>query len=143
MGRKNRREEIYIRPLTVIRRELQHKPKRMDIWFAGLPFNYGSNVQGGNRPVLIVSNDINNASSKTVTVIPLTSKMKRPELPTHVWMDMEFMNGMDSGSMLLAEQITTIDKSCLIKRLGYCTNPELVEKVESAMKEQLFGGSLT
>lgn len=147
MGRKNRREEIYIKPLPTVEqlpkrkmyeRDPDPQPKRMEIWFANLEFRFSSNIQGGRRPVLIVSNDINNARSNTVTVLPMTSKMKRPEMPTHTWIDKEAVIGMEKGSMILAEQITTIDKSCLERRLGICEDPTTVKKIEATITEQVF-----
>ena len=59
-------------------------PKQYEIWFAELGNHYGTCVQSGNRPVLILTNDIANRYSQTFTVIPLTSKMKKLDLPTHI-----------------------------------------------------------
>ena len=57
MGRKNRRKQEHIRPLS---RQLIVRPKRMDIWYAALPLDRRTSIQGGSRPVVIVSNDICN-----------------------------------------------------------------------------------
>ena len=98
---------------------IQHSdihPKRMEVWYAGLDRMTGSFVQGGNRPVLIVSNDVNNTVSPLVTVIPMTSKPKKMYLPTHVWIESDQMIGVGKGNtavasgLMLAEQITTIWK---------------------------------
>ena len=147
MGRKNRREKIYIKPLPTVEqlknnkkytRDPDPQPGRMEIWFADLDFHFSSNIQGGSRPVLIVSNDINNAKSNTVTVIPMTSRMKRSELPTHVWVDKEAMSGMYKGSMVLAEQITTIDKSRLVRRLGTCRDKGAIKQIETSIMKHIF-----
>lgn len=130
MGRKNRREKTYIKPLP--KDLIRKSPKRMEIWFAELELNRRTSVQGGERPVLVVSNDTNNEFSPIVTVLPMTSKIKRPEMPTHTWLP-------DKCSMVLAEQITTIDKKCLRRKLGCCSDPEIIQQIEHSMREQLFG----
>ena len=81
MGRKNRPVKIRKKSLPDVTRIQQ--PKRMDIWYAHLRENTGTSVQEGSRPVLVISNDMANKNSDVVTVIPLTSQMKRIELPTH------------------------------------------------------------
>lgn len=89
-------------------------PQRMEVWYADLPMKMGSSVQGGIRPVVIISNDVCNEVSSVITVAPLTSRMKKLNLPTHAVIDTP-----DGGhSVILAEQIMTIDKSCLNNRLG-------------------------
>lgn len=144
MGRKNRREKIYIRPLPTLeqitgkRPAYTSYPRRMEVWFAELDLDMRSSVQGGGRPVLIVSNDYNNQHSSTVTVIPLTSKMKRPEMPTHTWITSITPCGIEKSSMVLAEQITTVDKKSLKRRLGVCKDPVLIDRVEASMRKQLF-----
>lgn len=81
MGRKNRPVKIRKKSLPDVTRI--QPPKRMDIWYAHLRENTGTSVQEGSRPVLVISNDMANKNSDVVTVIPLTSQMKRIELPTH------------------------------------------------------------
>ena len=106
--------------------------KRMGIWYADLPLKEGSCVQGGRRPVVIISNDICNECNSVITVAPMTRQMKRLGLPTHTVID-----SPDGGlSVVLAEQITTIDKS----RLDYCMGKVAghdVGKVEAAIMDQL------
>lgn len=69
-GRQNKNPEV--------------RPKRMEIWYAILPMDKRISVQGGNRPVVIVSNDICNWSSSCVTVAPITTRLKHVNMPTHV-----------------------------------------------------------
>ncbi len=89
--------------------------KRGDIYYADLGDVVGSE-QFGLRPVVIVQNNIGNKYSKTVIVLPITSKVKK-ELPTHI--KIEGRNfGLEKDSIILAEQIRTIDKSRLKKRIG-------------------------
>ena len=125
MGRKNRRKQEHIRPLS---RQLIVHPKRMEIWYASLPLDRRTNVQGGNRPVVIVSNDICNEKSNAVTVAPVTRQIKHMEMPTHVLI-------MDGTSMVLAEQIMTIDKRFLNRRIGDCKGLE--SQIEKALMEQI------
>lgn len=106
------------------------QPKRMEIWYAQLPLDRQTSIQGGSRPVVIVSNDINNEKSNTVTVAPMTTQIKHLGMPTHV------VTEMDGGEvMILAEQITTIDKRMLKRKIGSCAGIE--EKIEAALMEQI------
>ena len=131
MGRKNNRRNTDYRKLGPIASLIP--PKRMQIWFARLPFNRMSSVQGGNRPVIIVSNDIGNEKSDTVTVLPITGFVKRLGLPTHVLIE----EGLDFPSTVLAEQITTIDKRKLVKKYCTCRDPVIIKQIEKAIKVQL------
>ena len=103
-------------------------PRRYEIWFADLGDHYGTSVQSGNRPVLIISNDVGNQYSQTLTVIPLTTKLKRMDMPTHIILTEEdccmFRPQTLQDSVLLAEQITTIAKSALCSRLCRVTSKE-------------------
>ena len=128
MGRKNNRKTEHI---PKIRKNLLIHPRRMEIWYASLPMDRRTSVQGGNRPVVIVSNDICNEKSSTVTVAPLTSQLKHLEMPTHVIIE----NLKDEASMVLAEQIMTVDKRCLDRKIGDCK--ELEREIEEALLEQI------
>lgn len=116
-------------------------PQRGDIWFAKLGNHYGTSVQSGIRPVLIVSNDTGNHHSKTVTVLPMTTKMKKPELPTHVYLDDSdcIRTGQQAfePSMILAEQITTIGKSALLDRVCRVERERKRMEIEQAVRAQL------
>lgn len=125
MGRKNNRKPVRIPRL---RQAEFIKPHRMEIWYAHLPMYKGS-VQGGARPVIIVSNDACNEASKIVTVVPLTSQIKRLNLPTHILIHLG-----DSDSVALAEQIITIDQRLLDRRIGKCDREA---EIEAAIMTQL------
>lgn len=116
-------------------------PRRYEIWFADLGDHYGTSVQSGNRPVLIVSNDVANVFSNTVTVIPLTTKFKKLELPTRVFLCQDdcymLRPEIMQDSLLLAEQITTIAKSALSNRLCRVVSQEKKYEVECAIASQL------
>jgi len=81
--------------------------KRGDIYYANLNPVIGSE-QGDTRPVLIVQNDIGNAYSPTTVAIPLTRKIEKNRLPTHVLIPRSC--GLDANSLALMEQIRTIDR---------------------------------
>lgn len=130
MGRKNNRKKEHIPSIKRLERLLVY-PRRMEIWHANLPMNQNTSVQGGSRPVVIISNDICNQKSNIVTVAPITSRMKHLEMPTHVVIG----NLREENSMVLAEQIQTIDKSLLDKRIGSCAGME--DQIEAAILEQI------
>lgn len=109
--------------------------KRGEIWYANLGSTYGS-VQGGSRPVLIVSNDENNLHSSTVTVVPLTTRKKKMYLETHVLLENEIGNPLHRESVVLAEQITTIDKMMLINRVGFLEQFGAMEQIAAAIRLQ-------
>ena len=94
--------------------------KRYEIWMADLPSQKNSHVQGGYRPVIIVSNDAANAHSPVLTVVPMTSKLTKNCLPTHVLIREQ---GLEKDSLALCEQIITLDTTRLIRRMGYVYRP--------------------
>ena len=116
-------------------------PRRYEIWFANLGDHYGTSVQSGNRPVLVISNDVGNKYSRTVTVIPMTTKLKRMDMPTHIILTEEdccmFRPQTLQDSVLLAEQITTIAKSALCGRLCRVISKERKQEIEQAVAAQL------
>lgn len=115
-------------------------PKQHEIWFAELGDHYGTSVQSGNRPVLVITNDVSNRYSQTLTVIPMTSKMKKLELPTHVVLTEAHCEMLKAeqmeDSVLLIEQITTIDRSALYNRLCRVTSLEKKQEIEQAVARQ-------
>lgn len=109
------------------------KPKRMEIWYARLPMDRRTSVQGGARPVLIISNDVCNERSSIVTVIPMTTQIKHPGQPTHVVLTLK--DG--TQSMLLAEQIMPLDKGYLDRKIEACTDGSTIGRIETAVREQV------
>lgn len=90
--------------------------KRGEIYYANLNPVIGSE-QGGRRPVLIISNDIGNKHSPTVIIVPITSRVHtKAKLPTHT--EINSFEGLDKNSLILAEQIRTIDKRRLEDYIG-------------------------
>jgi len=90
--------------------------KRGEIYYADLSPVVGSE-QGGIRPVLIVQNDIGNRYSPTVIAAAITSQTDKNKLPTHIELDPAHC-GLTKDSIVLLEQIRTIDKRRLKERMG-------------------------
>jgi len=91
--------------------------RRGDIYYADLSPVIGSE-QGGLRPVLIVQNDVGNKHSPTVIAAAITSKMGKAKLPTHI--DVQSVEaGLAKDSVILLEQIRTIDKKRLKEKMGH------------------------
>ena len=104
--------------------------KRGDIIMIQL-HNDGS-IQGGYRPCVIVQNDIGNKFSPTTIVVPLTKELKKTNLPTHEVVKREDANGLKLNSMGLCEQIITINKSSIIKKVGQVTNNMTMHNIMKA-----------
>lgn len=154
MGRKNKRKKSsYARkmktnPKKLISRQTSQvhndrpqtehsalKPLRGDVWFAELGEHPGTSVQEGCRPAFIMSNDVGNTHSETVTVLPMTSKMKKEYLPTHVTMAAADCPNLEP-SMVLAEQVTTIGKAALKNYVGKVTENK-IQEIERAVGTHL------
>jgi len=108
--------------------------KRGDVFFADLSPVVGSE-QGGIRPVLIVQNDIGNRFSPTVIVAAITAQIQKAKLPTHVEIDAKTY-GFDRNSVILLEQIRTIDKQRLTDKITHL-DEEMMQKVNEAMQISL------
>ncbi len=93
-----------------------------DIFYANLSKNTVNSEQGGIRPVIIIQNDIGNKHSPTVIIIPITSELKKENMPTHCILHKSSKNGLGVDSMVLAEQIRVIDKSRLVRKIGFLDN---------------------
>ncbi|MBQ2863652.1 MAG: type II toxin-antitoxin system PemK/MazF family toxin [Clostridia bacterium] len=91
--------------------------RRGDIFYADLSPVIGSE-QGGLRPVLIVQNDVGNKYSPTVIAAAITSKMSKTKLPTHIDIYAKDV-GLSKDSVVLLEQIRTIDKKRLKEKMGH------------------------
>jgi mRNA interferase MazF len=91
--------------------------KRGDVFFADLSPVVGSE-QGGVRPVLVIQNDIGNRFSPTVIVAAITAQIQKAKLPTHVEVSGE-TSGFERDSVILLEQIRTIDKQRLTGKITH------------------------
>ena len=104
--------------------------KRGDIFYADLSPVVGSE-QGGVRPVIIIQNDVGNKYSPTVIVAAITSQINKAKLPTHVEISSEAY-GLNKDSVVLLEQIRTLDKRRLKEKIGRMTNGDM-KKVDDAL----------
>ena len=105
--------------------------KRGDMFYADLSPVIGSE-QGGIRPVLVIQNNIGNRYSPTVIVSAITSKLNKSKLPTHIELDSEEY-GLKSDSIILTEQIRTIDKSRLKEKIGHIDDTKIMNKIDNAL----------
>lgn len=110
--------------------------KRGDIYCVDFGAADRTHKQKGIRPAVIISNNKNNDSSPVVTVVPLTSRRKRP-LPTHVPIRRDYNNGLTKTSVALAEQIETMDKTRLKRRIGEITDDVILEAITVAVMVQV------
>ena len=104
--------------------------KRGDIYYADLSPVVGSE-QGGVRPVLIVQNDTGNRYSPTVIAAAITSQTNKAKLPTHIALSAPDY-GLPRDSVVLLEQIRTLDKRRLRERMGR-VDGELMERIDAAI----------
>lgn len=118
--------------------------RRGRVYFAKLGNVYGAGIQDGIRPVLVISRDLNNFYSDTVNVIPITSKIKRMDLPCHVIVrgvinpEYHGVKFVADEQLVLCEQITTIPKSILNKHHFLTLTQDEMRAVESGIRSQLF-----
>ncbi len=104
--------------------------KRGDIFYADLSPVVGSE-QGGTRPVLVVQNDVGNKYSPTVIAAAITSKINKAKLPTHIEIDAA-RYGLNKDSVILLEQVRTIDKRRLREKIGRLDEVQMI-KVNDAL----------
>ncbi len=104
--------------------------RRGDIFYADLSPVVGSE-QGGLRPVLIVQNDVGNKFSPTVIAAAITSQISKTKLPTHIGVYADSY-GLAKDSVILLEQIRTLDKQRLKEKMGHL-DEDVMEKVNEAI----------
>ncbi len=105
--------------------------KRGDMFYADLSPVIGSE-QGGVRPVLIIQNDIGNNHSPTVIAAAITSQTGKTKLPTHIEIEPE-QSGLKAESVVLTEQIRTIDKSRLREKIGHIDDEKVISRINNAL----------
>ena len=103
---------------------------RGEIYFAELNPVQGSE-QGGVRPLLIIQNDIGNTYSPTTIILAITSRLNKARLPTHVTLPAQ-ESGLKKDSVILAEQVRTIDKSRLRQKVATLKEPTMA-RIENAV----------
>lgn len=104
--------------------------KRGELYYADLSPVVGSE-QGGVRPVLVVQNDVGNKYSPTIIAAAVTSKINKAKLPTHIELPSDSY-GLAKDSVILLEQIRTLDKRRLKERIGEL-NPTVMDRVDKAI----------
>ena len=104
--------------------------KKGDLYFADLSPVVGSE-QGGVRPVLVVQNDVGNRYSPTIIVAAVTSQTGKSKLPTHVELAAT-QGGLSKNSVVLLEQVRTIDKKRLREHMGHL-DEDMMNKVDDAI----------
>ena len=107
-----------------------HPVRRGDIYYADLSPVVGSE-QGGMRPVLIIQNDTGNRHSPTVIAAAITSQTNKAKLPTHIALSAPDY-GLPRDSVVLLEQVRTLDKSRLRERMGRLDEPAM-HQVDNAI----------
>lgn len=104
--------------------------RRGEIYYADLSPVVGSE-QGGMRPVLIVQNDVGNRYSPTVIAAAITSQQNKARLPTHIEIEARTY-GLSKNSVVLLEQVRTLDKRRLRERMG-CLDEKVMQRVDGAI----------
>lgn len=137
---QTKREEVVVNsasfkmePKTVKKRSESKSVRRGEVFIADMGQGLGSE-QSGFRPVLILQNDCGNKYSSTTIVAMITSKMSKANMPTHV--EVGVHDGFEKQSMIMLEQIRTIDKARL-KQQVTCLKQGKMKAVERAMRISL------
>ena len=104
--------------------------KRGDLFYADLSPVVGSE-QGGVRPIVVVQNDVGNKYSPTVIAAAITSQLNKSKMPTHIELPLE-TEGLSKNSVVLLEQIRTIDKKRLKEKIGHLDDITM-EKINAAI----------
>lgn len=109
-------------------------PQFGDIYYAKLMG--GEHIQGGIRPVVIAQNNIGNKHSPTIEVIPMSSRIQKARyMPTHVLVHPDNQNHLPFDSIVLAEQVVTINKKMLVNHIG-SLNDETMRLIGEARRIQ-------
>ena len=108
----------------------QNIVRRGEIYYADLSPVVDSE-QGGMRPVLIVQNDVGNRYSPTVIAAAITSQQNKARLPTHIEIEARTY-GLSKNSVVLLEQVRTLDKRRLRERMG-CLDEKVMQRVDGAI----------
>ena len=116
-------------PGVAMNRPLFPQVRRGDIYYVDFGNQPGSAVHGI-RPAMIVQNDVGNRHAPTIIVAAITTEIKKTRQPTHVLLGTQF--GLPQESMLMLEQLATIDKTMLHNYVG-TTDPDFIKRVDRAL----------
>lgn len=111
-----------------------HKVKRGEIYLHDFGSNEGS-IQNGKRPVLVVQCDEGNQASTTTVVAALTSVIKKRYLPSHIILGDNY--GLKEPSMVMLEQLKTVNQSELVEYIGYVDSEYLLRRINYGLKKAL------
>lgn len=113
------------------------KIRRGDILYVDMGEQYQGSMQGGMRPVVVVSNNMANKHSTVLTVVPLSTKInKKKNLPTHVFVSAYKSEGLEQHSIALCEQVTSIDYVRIIENMGK-VDKETLDRITKAVQVQV------
>lgn len=113
------------------------KINRGDILYVDLGMQYQGNIQGGMRPVVVVSNNRANEHSTVITVVPLSTKIyKKRNLPTHVFISAYKTRGLDQHSIALCEQVTALNFDHIIDYIGK-VDEETLSRITEGVQVQV------
>ncbi len=113
------------------------KIRRGDILYADLGIQYQGSMQGGMRPVVVVSNNRANKHSTVITVVPLSSKIyKKQNLPTHVFVSAYRSEGLEQHSIALCEQVTALNYDRIVENMGK-VDEETLARITEAVQVQV------
>jgi len=112
--------------------------KRGNIFYADLGAEYQGSMQGGIRPVVVISNNKANRYSTVITVVPLSSKIsKKQDLPVHVLVTAGKSRGLIQDSLVLCEQVTALDSRQIIEYIG-TVDAEILSRITEAVQVQVW-----
>lgn len=113
------------------------KIRRGDILYVDLGTWTKGSIQGGLRPVIVVSNDKVNQYSTVLTIVPLSGRIyKKRNLPTHVFVSADYNSGLDKHSIALCEQVTALPYDKVIAKFG-SVNERTLERIIEAVQIQI------
>lgn len=113
------------------------KIKRGNILYVNMSDEYEGSIQGGMRPIVVVSNNQANKHSPVITVVPLTSRTyKKKYLPTHVLIKEEHCSGLGRDSVALCEQILPLNRKDIVEYVGE-VDKKMMKKITKAVQIQV------
>lgn len=113
------------------------KIRRGDVLYVDLGVQYQGSMQGGIRPVVVVSNNMANKHSTVITIVPLSTKIyKKRNLPTHIFVSAYKTEGLEQHSIALCEQVTALNFDRIIDYIGR-VNEETLERITEAVQVQV------
>lgn len=113
------------------------KINRGDILYANLGRQYHGSMQGGMRPVVVISNNKANKHSTVITVVPLSTKIyKKRSLPTHVFISVQKVKGLNQPSIALCEQIMALNLNQIVEFMGK-VDEDTLDQITNAVQVQV------